>query len=174
MQGFDQAVFTNLAQFSKMLRNLDAWLGRGVELAGVKAFDPDVLLGLRLAPDQFALVRQIQSACDTAKLAAARLSGTDAPSHPDSEATMPQIRERIAQVVAYLDRFGAADFVEAAGRRISLPWMQGRWTPAASYFVEFAIPNFYFHVNMAYAILRAAGVELGKVAYIGSVPLHDP
>ncbi|MBX7083232.1 MAG: DUF1993 domain-containing protein [Nannocystaceae bacterium] len=172
MQGFDHATHSCIVQFAKMLRNLDAWLGRGVDHAKAKSFDPDVLLTLRLAPDMFALVRQVQSACDTAKLAAARMADKEAPAHPDSEATVAQLRERIAAVAAYLDGFTVADFAHAAERKISLPWMKGQWTPGSAYFLEFAIPNFYFHVNMAYAILRGAGVELGKTVYIGSLPLH--
>jgi hypothetical protein len=174
MQGFDQFTAHTIAQFGKMLRNLDTWLGKGVELATAKKFDPDVLLGLRLVPDQFALVRQVQSACDTAKLAAARMAGKDAPKHEDNETTLAQIRERIASVLGYLEGFNDADFKGAEERRISLPWMQGKWTPSASYFGEFAVPNFYFHVNMAYAILRANGVDLGKISYIGSLPMNDP
>jgi uncharacterized protein len=164
---------SSVPQLIKMLRNLDAWLGAGLELAERKKFDPDVLLGLRLAPDQFTLVRQVQSACDTAKLTAARLAGKDAPSHADGETTIAQIRERIASVTGYLETLGAADFAGAGERKISAPWMRGKWSDGATYLVEYGLPNFYFHIVTAYAILRHAGVELGKIPYIGSFPFRD-
>ncbi len=168
-------VYTHsVPQFVKMLKNLDAWLGLGVEHAERKKFDPDVLVGMRLAPDQFALLRQVQSACDTAKLTAARLAGRDAPAHPDSETTLAQLRERIGSVVAFLETLRPADFEGAADRRISAPWMQGKWTEAGNYLVHYGLPNFYFHIVSAYSILRHAGVELGKRTYIGSMPMHDP
>lgn len=162
-----------LPQFTKMLRNLDAWLGQGIELAERKKFDPDVLLSLRLAPDQFALVRQVQSACDTAKLTLARLAGKDAPSHADTETTLAQLRERIANVTAWLETLTAADFAGAEERHVSAPWMQGKWATGTDYLVEYGLPNFYFHVVSAYSILRHAGVELGKRPYLGRVNLHD-
>jgi uncharacterized protein len=163
----------SVPQFAKMLRNLDAWLGHGIELAERKKFDPDVLVGLRLAPDQFTLTRQIQSACDTAKLTSARLVGRDAPPHADSETTLPQLRERIASVIGYLETLTPADFEGADTRRISAPWMRGKWGEGATYLVEYGLPNFYFHVVTAYSILRHAGVELGKIPYIGSFPFRD-
>jgi hypothetical protein len=162
-----------VAQFLKTLRNLDGWLAAATEFAEAKKFEPDVLLQLRLAPDQYALVRQVQSACDSAKLAAARLSGKEAPTHPDTETTMAELRRRIVDVAGWLEGLRAADFVGAEERRLSLPWMQGKWTTGADYAVQFAIPNFYFHVVTAYSILRHNGVELGKRAYIGSLPMND-
>ncbi|MBC8067158.1 MAG: DUF1993 domain-containing protein [Deltaproteobacteria bacterium] len=163
----------SVPQFIKMLRNLDSWLGKGIELAERKKFDPDVLLGMRLAADQFTLARQIQSSCDTAKLTSARLTGKDAPSHADSETTLAQLRERIASVVGWLETLGPADFAGASERKISAPWMRGKWGEADAYLVEYGWPNFYFHVVTAYTILRHAGVELGKIPYLGSFPFRD-
>ncbi|HWB77364.1 MAG TPA: DUF1993 domain-containing protein [Nannocystaceae bacterium] len=162
-----------LPQFIKMLRNLDAWLGSGLELAERKKFDADVLLSLRLAPDQFALVRQVQSACDTAKLTLARLAGKDAPAHADTETTLAQLRERIANVTGWLESLTAADFAGAEDRHVNAPWMQGKWANGTDYLVEYGLPNFYFHVVSAYSILRHAGAELGKRPYLGRVNLHD-
>jgi hypothetical protein len=169
MDPFTQTV----PQFLKMLRNLDAWLEAANAHAAQKKFDPDVLLQSRLAPDQFALARQIQSACDTAKFAAARLTGKDAPAHPDTETTIPELRKRIVDVAGWLEGLRPADFDGAEDRRVSMQWMQGKWCPATDYLVQFALPNFYFHVVTAYSILRHNGVDLGKRAYIGGLPLND-
>jgi len=162
-----------IAQFAKMLRNLDRWLERGVAYARDKQFEPEVLVQARLAPDQYALVRQVQSACDAAKYAAAYLSGGQAPSHPDTETTMDQLRARIATCVAYLESVPAAAYAGAAERRVAPPWLQGKWFVGRDYFAQVAVPNFYFHVAMAYAILRHNGVSLGKMDYIGNLPVRD-
>src|SRR5262249_14770421 len=138
-----------------------------------KSFDPDTLLAARLAPDQYALVRQIQAACDSAKFAAARLSNKEAPRHPDTEQTMDQIRQRIRAVVAYLDTFTEADFAGAEARDIELSFMPGKVVTGADYLREMAAPNFYFHVCMAYAILRHNGVDLGKADYLGGLTMRD-
>ena len=169
MDMFTQSV----PQFLKTLRNLDGWLDAATTHATQKKFEPDVLLQQRLAPDQYALVRQVQSACDSAKFAAARLTGKEAPSHPDTETTMVELRKRIVDVAGWLEGFRPADFEGADERRVSLPWMQGKWTAGADYLVQFAIPNFYFHVITAYAILRHNGVDLGKRAFIGGLPMND-
>jgi hypothetical protein len=167
-------LFTQIVpQFLKTLRNLDGWLDAATEFAAHKKFEPDVLLQQRLAPDQYALVRQIQSACDSAKFAAARLSGKEAPSHPDTETTVAELRRRIVDVAGWLEGLRPADFAGAEERRVSLPWMQGKWIHGSDYAVQFAIPNFYFHVVTAYSILRNSGVELGKRAFIGGMPMND-
>ena len=163
--------FAHLLHMSKMLKNLDAWLGRGAEHAAARSFDPDVLLQARLAPDQFPLVRQIQGACDQAKFAAAYLSGKEAPPHPDTETSYAEIRQRIATCLAYLEGFEAKDFAAAAERRVSPRWLHGRALTGEDYLVHVAIPNFHFHLCMAYALLRHNGVPLGKADFLGGVPL---
>lgn len=162
----------SVPQFAKTLRNLDAWLDAATANAAQRKFEPDVLAGQRLAPDQYALARQIQSACDTAKLTAARLTGKEAPSHPDTETTMAELRKRIADVVAWLETVRPDDFKGVEDRRVSLPFMQGKSSSAEDYLVQFGIPNFYFHVVTAYAILRHNGVALGKIPFIGSLPMR--
>ncbi len=162
-------------QPKKMLQNLAAWLDKAAAYAESKSFDAGVLLGARLAPDQFALVRQVQTACDNAKFMAARLTGQQAPSHPDDETTLEQLRARIASVVAYLDGFDdPAAFDGAAERRVTLRFLpEGAWVRGEDYLREFALPNFYFHVTTAYAILRHNGVGLGKIDYIGGMTLQN-
>jgi len=160
-------------QFAKMLTSLDKWLEASVSLAQKKSFDPNTLLSARLAPDQYPLVRQVQSCCDSAKFAAARLTGKEAPKHPDTEQTMDEIRARVRAVVAHLGTFKTADFAESATRRIDLPWLEGKHLVGSDYLMEMAIPNFYFHVTTAYAILRHNGVEIGKTDFIGGLSTKD-
>jgi hypothetical protein len=166
-------VFEHIHQFSKMLRNLDHWIDKATEHGKAKPFDPDVLLAARLAPDQFNFARQVQSACDAAKFAAAYLSGKQAPSNPDTEKTLPELKQRIATVVAHLETYQASDFAGADERKVAPPWMQGKWLRGGDYIEQLALPNFYFHVATAYSILRHNGVPLGKQDYIGGLPVRD-
>lgn len=159
-------------QLVKMLANLDNWLGAGVAYADTKKFDANTLLKARLAPDAYSLDRQVQSCCDNAKFIVARLAGKDWPKHEDNETTIDQLRQRIAQVTAYVHDFKPEDFAEASTRHITLPWMPNKWMSGDEYVREFALPNLYFHMTMAYAILRHNGVPLGKAMFIGSVPMH--
>jgi hypothetical protein len=161
-------------QMKKMLGQLDKCLETAAAFAQTKAFDPNVFLGLRLAPDQFAFARQVQSACDTAKLGAARLAGKQPPSHPDTEQTLDELRARIRTVVAYLDTFSAQDFEGAATRIVTQPRWEGKVMTGADYFLEHALPNFFFHLTHAYAILRHNGVNLGKRDYLGPLSLRTP
>lgn len=161
-------------QFRKSLQQLDGWLGAAAELAQARTFDPNVFLGLRLAPDQFAFARQVQTTCDTAKVAAARLSGKEAPSHADDQKTLDQLRERVRLAGAYLESFSAHDFASAATRVVTQPRWEGKVMSGADYFREHALPNFYFHLTHSYAILRHNGVSLGKRDYLGPLSLKTP
>ena len=161
------STFETISQFTRMLKNLDQWLQTATTYAQKKNFDPDVLAQARLAPDQYALTQQIQSACDQAKYAAAYLSGQKPPSHPDTEKTMSELRARIQTCLKYLDTFKAASFTGAEERRVAPPWMEGNSVSGAQYLNRIAVPNFYFHVTTAYAILRHNGVDLGKRDFIG-------
>jgi hypothetical protein len=158
-------------QLKKMLTQLDTWLDTATEHAKKKSFDPNVLVQARLAPDQYPLVRQVQSACDTAKFACARLTGKDAPKHPDTEQTVDELHARIRSVTSYLDTFKAADFAGAETRAVELPFLEGKKIVGERYLCEMALPNFYFHLVTAYAILRHNGVDLGKRDFIGSLTL---
>jgi hypothetical protein len=160
-------VFDTITQFGRMLRNLDQWIARAEGFAKDKDFPPDVLAQARLAPDQYELIKQVQSACDAAKYAAAYMSGQTAPSHPDTEQTIAELRARIQKCVGYLDGFKAADFTGGEERRVAPAWMQGKSVRGEAYATRIAVPNFYFHVTTAYAILRHNGVALGKGDYIG-------
>jgi uncharacterized protein len=163
---------TTITQFAKMLENLDRWLEAGVAFAATKSFEADVLAQSRLAPDQYELVKQVQSACDAAKFAAAYLSGQTAPSHPDTEKTITELRARIATCVAYLRSVPESAYAGWAEQKVAPAWLQGKWMRGDRYLTEVGAPNFYFHVVTAYAILRHNGVTLGKMDFIGGLPIE--
>ncbi len=167
------SAYQNVQQFTKMLRNLDTWIETAVAHATKKGFDPEVFVTSRLAPDQYPFVKQVQASCDSAKFAAAYLSGQTAPAHPDTETTVAQARERIASCLRFLESVPEGDYAGADDRKVAPPWLQGKWMKGSDYLTQTAIPNFYFHVTTAYAILRHNGVDLGKLAYIGSMPIQD-
>jgi uncharacterized protein len=159
--------------FAKTLENIQKWMDKAEEHAKDRGFEVDVLAQSRLAPDQYTLVRQIQTACDQAKFAAAYLSGGKAPSHPDTEQTIADLRLRIEKVTKYLSTVPEKDFAGADDQKVSPAWMGGRWVRGRDYLVELAIPNFFFHASMAYAILRHNGVRLGKMDFIGGLPTQE-
>ena len=159
--------------FTKTLENLEKCMDKATESAKARAFDVDVLAKSRLAPDQFDFIQQVQSACDQAKYAAAYLGGKTAPSHPDTEKTFAELRERIRKCTGFLATVQEKDFSGAADRKVAPPWLGGRWLKGSDYLVQVAVPNFFFHATMAYGILRHNGVELGKMDYIGSLPTKE-
>jgi len=156
-------------EMKKLLGSLDRLLEKATEHAAAKKYDVNVLLTARLAPDMFPLIRQIQATCDQAKYAVSRTTGKETPSHPDTEQTIPELRARIATVIAYLAEFSEDDFVGLTERRVTTPRWEGKSMSASDYLVEHAQPNFFFHLAMSYAILRANGVEIGKRDYLGAL-----
>ncbi|AKJ29581.1 DUF1993 domain-containing protein [Caldimonas brevitalea] len=155
--------------FAKMLHNLDVMLGKAEQHAASRGFDVAVLLAARLAPDMFALTRQVQIACDAAKFAVARLSGADAPSFPDQEATVAELQQRIRKTIEYIESVPPAQLDGSEAKPISVP-VRGA-DPLSfegeAYLKHHAMPNFYFHLTAAYAILRHNGVSLGKGDFLG-------
>ena len=160
----------SIVQFKKMLNNLNLVLDKGAQFAESKKFDVDVLLNSRLAPDQFNLIRQVQIACDTAKLGAARLAGKEAPTHADTEKTLPELKARINDVITYLGTFKPEDFQGAHERKISQPRWEGKYLTGTEYMIEHELPNIYFHITTTYSILRHNGVDVGKKDYLGEMP----
>lgn len=159
--------------FTKTLENLEKWMDKAGEHAKARSFDVDVLAQARLAPNQFTFAQQVQSACDQAKYAAAYLSGKPAPSHPDTEKTFAELRERIRKCTSFLATVQQKDLAGAEERKVAPPWLEGRWLSGNDYLIEVAVPNFFFHATTAYAILRHNGVDLGKMDYIGSLPTRE-
>jgi hypothetical protein len=166
--------YQTICQMKKQLGQLDKWLEAAAAFATKKSFEADRFLEFRLAPDQFAFARQVQTACDTAKLVAARLAGKEAPSHADTEKTVEELRARVRTVVAYLDGFTAKDFEGAATRIVSQPRWEGKVMTGADYFLEHGVPNFFFHLTHAFAILRHNGVDIGKRDYLGALTPRAP
>lgn len=157
-------------QFTKMLGNLDAMLDKAAAFSEVKKFNVDVLLQSRLAPDQFHLIRQVQIACDTAKLGVARLTGKTAPVHDDNESSLAELKSRIRDVMTFLGSITLQDFEGAETRHVSQPRWEGKYLTGLEFAVQHAIPNLYFHTTTAYAIMRHNGVDLGKKDYLGVMP----
>jgi hypothetical protein len=157
-------------QFSKMLNNLSQILDKAAEHAVSKKFDVEILLNARLAPDQFNLIRQVQIACDTAKLGAARLAGKEAPAHDDNEKTLPELKARIEKVVAYLSTFTPQDFTSAETRKISQPRWEDKYLSGTEFLIQHAFPNVCFHIATTYSILRHNGVDVGKKNFLGEMP----
>jgi hypothetical protein len=166
--------FELIGQMKKTLGQLDHWLEAAAAHATAKSFDPSVFMTLRLAPDQLAFARQVQIACDTAKMAAARLAGKEAPKHADDEQTLDELRARAKSVIEYLSTFSAADFAGADTRQVTQPRWETKYMLGADYFREHALPNFYFHSAHVYAILRHNGVSLGKKDFLGTLSMRTP
>jgi len=152
------------------LTNLSAILDKAAAHAAAKKFDSIVLAQSRLFPDMYALTQQVQIACDTAKGAAARLAGIEAPKHEDNEATLDELKARIAKTLDFLKTVTAAQLQGAENRSIELkfPSRTMRFTGAA-YLTDFVLPNFYFHSSIVYALVRKAGVEVGKRDFLGAI-----
>jgi hypothetical protein len=157
--------------FVQILTALAKVLDKAEAHAAAKKIDPAVLLGCRLAPDMFPLVRQVQTACDMAKGAAARLAGAEIPSWPDNENSFAGLKDRIAKTVEFVQGFKAAQIDGSEAREVALK-LGGKPVTftGQSYLLHFVLPNFYFHAAAAYAILRHNGVELGKRDFLGQVP----
>jgi len=162
------------SQMKKQLGQVDKWLDAATAFAKTKSFDPNVITTFRLAPDQFPFARQLQIACDTAKMGAARITGKEAPVQADTEQTIDELRARVKSVIAYLDGFSAKDFEGTATRTVTQPRWEGKVMTAPDYFVEHVVPNFYFHLTHVYAILRHNGVDVGKRDYLGALTQRAP
>lgn len=156
--------------FVRMLNNMLAWLDKAEAFAKTKKFDPANYLGLRLAPDMLPFTRQIQIASDAVKNCVARLAGLEPPKWPDEEASLDELRARIRKTIDYAQAAPAAKIDGSEAREISMPAGPGRTLSFSGevFLKHFSLPNFFFHVTLTYALLRQAGVELGKMDYLGA------
>jgi uncharacterized protein len=166
--------YESFLQMKKILGQLGSWLDKAEAFAKEKSFDVNLFVNFRLAPDQLAFARQIQIACDTAKLGASRLTGKEAPSQADNEQTIAELRARVASVISYLDGYSEKDFEGASTRSITQPRWEGKVMTGKDYFFEHVQPNFYFHAAHTYAILRHNGVPVGKRDYLGALSQRLP
>jgi hypothetical protein len=152
------------------LNNLSAILDKAASHAESKKVDPKALPAARLIIDMLPLSAQIQIACDTAKGAAARLAGVEIPKHEDTETTIPELKARIAKTVEFLKTIKPQQLQGAETREIVLQFPQNalKFT-GLTYLTNFVLPNFFFHLTMAYALLRKNGVEVGKRDFLGPI-----
>ena len=156
--------------FERMLGNLDAILDKAAASAEARKFDSAVLVNARLAPDMRPLSGQIQIATDSVKGCAARLAGIEPPSFPDTEVTLADLKARVAKTVDFLKTVKAEQVDGSEDRQITLKAGPRELTfTGQAYLLNFVLPNFYFHVTTAYAILRHNGVDVGKMDFLGAV-----
>ena len=155
--------------FVRSLGNVSNWLDKAEAHAAAKKFDPAVLLSARLAPDMLPFTRQVQIAADMAKFCVARLSGVAAPKFEDDEASIAELKARIAKTLDYVNSVPAAQIDGSEDKDIEVPTRSAEPMrfKGQAYLLNFALPNFYFHVTTAYALLRHNGVELGKADFLG-------
>ncbi len=160
----------SVPNFIRLLRHLATILDKGAAYAETKKIDPAVLVSARLYPDMFPLSRQVQIATDVVKACPARLSGQQPPKFEDNEASFPELLARIEKTIVFLETFKAAQLDGTEGKRIAVPSRNGSMEmDGLPYLMNYVIPNFYFHVTTAYAILRHCGVELGKSDFLGKL-----
>lgn len=160
-----------ISQCTNSLKNLETWLDKAEQHAAAKKFDVGVLLTSRLAPDMHNFIYQVQSACDYVKNAAAWLSGQTPPKHEDTEKTIGELRARVAKAVAFAESVSPAQYNGAAGRKVSFSWAPGKVIGGQDYLLQMVVPNTYFHLTAAYAILRHNGVDVGKIDFLKPVNL---
>lgn len=164
IDAYDQVV----PVMSRMLANLDGILKKAEQYAEARKIEPATLLQARLFPDMFTLTRQVQLATDFAKGAAARLAGREVPSWEDKEQSFAELHARIQRAVDFLAGFKREHFNGCETRPIELKLRSGTLNfQGQEYLLHFALPNFYFHVTTAYAILRHHGLDIGKRDFMG-------
>jgi hypothetical protein len=162
-----------ISQCTQILKNLETCLDKAEQHAAAKKFDLGVLLASRLAPDMKDFIYQVQSACDYVKAGAAWLSGQTPPKHKDNEQTIDELRARIRKTVAFAKSVKEAQYAGASERKVKLSWAPGKLIGGEDYLLQITIPNTFFHIAMAYAILRHNGVDVGKMDFLGPINLVD-
>jgi hypothetical protein len=164
-----------IQQFVKTLKNLDVILGKAQAHAEQRKFNVDNFCSARLAPDMLTFTSQLQIACDAAKLAAASLSGQPVPRFEDNEKTFAELRERIAKTLSFLESLRPEHFEKTTSKtQVHAVPRSNKWMHADEFLFSRQIPNFFFHVMTAYALLRHGGVDVGKNDYLGQLDLLDP
>jgi uncharacterized protein len=162
-----------ISQCTRSLKNLETCLDKAEQHAAVKKFDVDVLMTSRLAPDMQNFIYQVQSACDHVKAAAAWLSGQTPPKHEDNEKRIDELRARIRKTVAFVESVKEVQYAGASERKVKFSWAPGKAIGGKDYLLQMTIPNVYFHVAIAYAILRHNGVDIGKMDFLGPINWID-
>jgi uncharacterized protein len=154
--------------FVRTFKAMLTWLDKAQAHADARKFDSANYLGLRLAPDMLPLTKQVQIATDMAKGCAARLAGLEVPKWDDNEASLDDLRARLNKAIDFVQSVPAASIDGTEEREIVLPMRQGEVRFAGqAYVLGYVLPNVYFHATTAYALLRHAGVEIGKRDFLG-------
>ncbi|WP_285961346.1 DUF1993 domain-containing protein [Pseudomonas tohonis] len=156
--------------FTRMLGNLSVILDKAAAHAEAQGIDPGVFISARLAPDMFPLARQVQIATDSVKGCAARLAELEVPSFADTEASFPELQERIARTLRFIREIRPEQLEGSAARTVVLK-MRGNEVSfiGQDFLLNFSLPNFYFHLTTAYNILRHNGVKIGKMDFLGGI-----
>jgi len=162
-----------ISQCTQSLKNLETCLDKAEQYAAAKKFDVGVLMTGRLAPDMHHFIYQVQSACDYVKAAAAWLSGQTPPKHEDNERTIDELRARIRKTAVFAESVKEAQYAGADQRKVKLSWAPGKVIGGEDYLLQVTIPNVFFHLSMAYAILRHNGVDVGKRDFLGPMSFVD-
>jgi len=152
----------------RFLNGLSAILDKAAASCTARNIDQTVLVNARLAPDMLPLSRQIQIATDIVKGGAARLAGAEPPSYEDKEATFDELKARLAKTIAFLQTFKPAQIDGSESKEIVLKMRSGEMKfNGQDYLTGFVLPNLFFHVTTAYAILRHNGIDIGKKDFLG-------
>jgi len=159
--------------FKKILENLEHLLTKGSEYAIEKGISEQTMLDNRLAPDMFPLSKQIQIATDNAKGCVARLCDIEAPVMEDTETTVAELHARVAKTIAFLDSVIPSQFEGAHDRKVFIKYFPEKHFMGYDYLTQYALPNFFFHTTIAYALLRAMGADIGKKDYVGHLNLQN-
>jgi uncharacterized protein len=178
---FEQVIFctmndiyaSTVPTLIKLLGGLKNLLDKMEAFAGEKKVDPSVFLNDRLAPDMFDCKRQIQIACDQAKGAVSRLTGTENPKHDDAEVTATELKARIDKTLAFIASVPENAYEKAGEQKVQLPYFPGKYMTGVDYAREYVLPNFIFHVTVAYVTFRHLGVPIGKADFMNGLPLKD-
>ena len=158
-----------IPMLTQVLRNLRGVLAKGGDALTARNVADDTILGSRLILDMLPLSKQVQIACDMACRGAARLAGETPRSFEDSEKSVPELLARIDAALAYIQTFKPEQFAGAETREITIKaGGQDRSFDGLSYLQNFVLPNLLFHATMSYALLRQAGVPLGKQDFLGA------
>ena len=161
---------SSIPVFIRHLKNLSAILNKAASYAELKKIDPSFLINDRIAPDMLPFVRQIQIVSDTAKSGAARLAGVEVPSFEDNETTFSQLQERLTKTVTFLQSLTVEQIDGSEERKINYTQRgKERNFIGQPFLLNYILPNFYFHITIAYAILRHDGLDIGKKDFLGEV-----
>jgi len=160
---------TSVPIFVQFLTSMSAVLDKAAAHCKAKKIEPATLLNMRLYPDMFPVVRQVRAATDHAISACGRLAGAELPSFANTEATIPELKERIAKTIDFLKSLKPAQIDGSEDKDITIQFPSGsRSFKGQGLLLNFCLPNFYFHATTAYDILRQCGIEIGKRDFMGT------